>query len=426
MTQSAELYARAINIIPGGVNSPVRAFGGVGGNPLFFKGGEGAYLTDVDHKRYIDYVGSWGPLILGHAHPSVVTAVKNAAENGLSFGASTEIEIKIAKKISTLMPSIEKIRMVNSGTEACMSAIRLARGYTKRNKIIKFIGCYHGHTDSLLVQAGSGGATFNVPNSAGVPQSFTEHTLLADFNDLSQVAKLYEEHGKDIAAIIVEPVAGNMGLVEPAPEFLQGLRDFCTHNGSVLIFDEVMTGFRVALGGAQERYGITPDLTTLAKVIGGGMPVGAFGGRANIMNHLAPDGDVYQAGTLSGNPVAMAAGLAQLNLISEEGYFERLETSTTILAEAIKDLAAESNIPLQVPHVGSMFCLFFTENQDIRNFDDVKACDEKRFQAFFHALLSEGVYIAPSAFESAFMSSAHGPFEIEQTLISMERAFKSL
>lgn len=426
MAHSADLYAQAQQVIPNGVNSPVRAFGGVGGNPLFFKKGEGAYLVDADNKRYIDYVGSWGPLILGHAHPKVVRAVKKAIDNGLSFGASTEVEITLARKIIKLMPSIEKIRMVSSGTEACMSAIRLARGYTKRDKIIKFVGCYHGHADSLLVQAGSGGATFNIPNSAGVPQSFTEHTLLADFNNLEQVAKLYKEHGKDIAAIIVEPVAGNMGMVLPQPEFLQGLRDICNHHGSVLIFDEVMTGFRVALGGAQEHYKITPDLTTLAKVIGGGMPVGAFGGRADIMDCIAPQGDVYQAGTLSGNPIAMTAGLAQLELISEEGYFDRLASSTNILVEAIRELANKYDRPVYAPALGSMFCLFFTTQQEVTNFDEAKACDGERFKQFFHSLLGEGVYLAPSAFESAFVSSAHGPYEIEQTLIAMEHAFKSL
>ena len=426
MTQSAELYKRAQQLIPGGVNSPVRAFLGVGGDPLFFKRGEGAYLIDVDDKRYIDYVGSWGPLITGHAHPTIVKAVKKAVENGLSFGASTEIEITLAKKITTLMPSIEKIRMVSSGTEACMSAIRLARGFTKRSKILKFIGCYHGHTDSLLVQAGSGGATFNIPNSAGVPTSFTEHTLLADFNNLAQVTELYQRYGHDIAAIIVEPIAGNMGLVLPEPAFLQGLRDLCTQHDSLLIFDEVMTGFRVALGGAQELYNIKPDLTTLAKVIGAGLPVGAFGGRADIMDHLAPLGDVYQAGTLSGNPVAMAAGLAQLELISTQHFFKHLNSSTHMLVDAIKSLAQHYHIPLQVPSIGSMFGLFFTENSNITCFKEVKMCNQQRFQKFFHVLLQHGIYIAPSAFESAFMSSAHGPYEIEQTLVGIEHALQSL
>lgn len=425
MTNSKRLYDQAQKIIPGGVNSPVRAFRGVGGEPLFIKSGRGAYLIDADGKEYIDYVGSWGPLVSGHAHPYVLEKVTAALQNGLSFGAPTEIEVQLAQKVCELVPSIEMIRFVNSGTEATMSAIRLARGYTKRDKIIKFVGCYHGHADSLLVAAGSGALTLGVPSSAGVPASIAQHTLVAEYNNLDEVAALFSQYGSDIACIIVEPVAGNMNCVLPQPGFLQGLRDLCDRYGSVLIFDEVMTGFRVALGGAQAHYGITPDLTTLGKVIGGGFPVGAFGGRADIMQTIAPLGPVYQAGTLSGNPIAMTSGLAQLELITQPDFYEQLTAKTVKLTQGLMKAAQASGIPLYTNAIGSMFGLFFTDIQEIKSEADAKRCDLALFKRFFHEMLSHGVYLAPSAYEAGFMSSAHGDVEINKTIQAAEKVFAS-
>ena len=427
MNQSEHLYQQALRHIPGGVNSPVRAFNGVGGTPVFVRSAKGAYIEDADGKRYIDYVGSWGPMILGHAHPEVVKAVSDCLQNGLSFGAPTAIEIQLAKKVCQLMPSIEMVRMVSSGTEATMSAIRLARGFTKRDKIIKFNGCYHGHADFLLVAAGSGALTLGVPSSAGVPESIAQHTLIAEYNRLDTVEALFKNWGDDVAAIILEPVAGNMNCVPPTQEFLQGLRDLCTHYGAVLIFDEVMTGFRVAMGGAQALYGIKPDLTTLGKVIGGGMPVGAFGGRADIMRCIAPLGPVYQAGTLSGNPVAMTAGLKTLEVLESDAKFhEKLTETTRRLMSGLEERAGQANIPLRTTMVGGMFGMYFTEAEQIRTFADVKTSDVLRFQKFFHGMLAEGVYLAPSAFEAGFTSSAHGDIEINKTLDAASKIFKLL
>lgn len=427
MTKSQSLFQQAKQSIPGGVNSPVRAFTGVGGDPIFFKSANGAYLTDEDNREYVDYVGSWGPMILGHAHPKVLAAVSACLQNGLSFGAPTAIEIQLAEKVRELMPSVEKVRMVNSGTEATMSAIRLARGYTKRNKIIKFNGCYHGHADFLLVAAGSGALTLGVPNSAGVPESIAQHTLIAEFNRLDTVSALFEKYGDDIAGIILEPVPGNMNCILPTPGFLEGLRKLCDQYNSVLIIDEVMTGFRVALGGAQAHYGVEPDITTLGKIIGGGMPVGAFGGKAEIMNCIAPLGPVYQAGTLSGNPVAMTAGLATLELISQDPQFhEKLSNKTEQLMQGLKERAKAANIPLLTVSVGGMFGLFFTDAKAIETFVDVKQCDIERFKKFFHGMLNEGIYLAPSAYEAGFTSSAHGDKEIQKTLDAAEKVFKHL
>lgn len=426
MNYSEHLFSLAQQSIPGGVNSPVRAFRSVGGHPIFIKSGEGAYLTDVDGKKYIDYVGSWGPLIAGHAHPYILEKVTRALQNGFSFGAPTEIEIQLAKRISDLMPSIELVRFVNSGTEATMSAIRLARGFTQRNKMIKFAGCYHGHADSLLVSAGSGLLTLGIPNSAGVPESVAQHTLVANYNDLDSVNQLFKKYGDDIACVIVEPVAGNMNCVLPTPGFLEGLRTLCDQYASLLIFDEVMTGFRVSLGGAQAHYGITPDLTTLGKVIGGGFPVGGFGGRADIMRAIAPLGPVYQAGTLSGNPIAMTCGLATLDLIVAEGFYPKLAEQTQNLVEGLTNLASKMNIPFYATAIGSMFGLFFTEQNKITSLEDVKRCDTSLFNRFFHAMLREGVYLAPSAFEAGFLSSAHSPIEIDRTLQAAESAFDEL
>lgn len=426
MSRSEALFQQAQIFIPGGVNSPVRAFKGVGGSPIFFQEGHGAYLTDVDGKRYIDYVGSWGPLILGHCHPAVVEAVTQALHRGMSFGAPTELEILLAKKIISLMPAIEKIRMVNSGTEATMTAIRIARGFTQKNKIIKFNGCYHGHNDSLLAKSGSGVLTLGLPSTPGIPASITEHTIIADFNDLSTVAQVFEAYSHDVAAIIVEPIAGNMGFVLPDPGFLQGLRELCDQHQSLLIFDEVMTGFRVALGGAQALYQITPDLTTLGKVIGGGMPVGAVGGRAAVMDCLAPLGSVYQAGTLSGNPLAMAAGLATLTAVEAEGFYQNLETKAKLLIEGLTQVTQELKIPLSVGAVGGMFGFCFNPRPRVRNFQDVAASNEALFKAFYHQMLSRGVYFAPSQFEAGFVSSAHGNVEIEQTIDAAAAALKDL
>ncbi|NIM27402.1 MAG: glutamate-1-semialdehyde 2,1-aminomutase [Gammaproteobacteria bacterium] len=426
MNRSASLFARARQHIPGGVNSPVRAFRAVGGEPIFFERGEGAYLIDADGRRYVDYVGSWGPMIAGHAHPEVVRAVQEAAARGLGFGAPTAIETEMADTLCTLMPAMEQVRMVNSGTEATMSAIRLARGFTGRDAIVKFEGCYHGHADSLLVKAGSGALTLGVPTSPGVPADLAAHTLTLDFNDAAQVEEAFAEHGERIAAVIVEPVAGNMNCVPPLPGFLATLRSCCDNHGSLLIFDEVMTGFRVALGGAQALYGVKPDLTTLGKVIGGGMPVGAFGGRADVMAHLAPLGPVYQAGTLSGNPVAMAAGLANLRLVQEDGFFARLGAAAEHLSAGLVARARAAGVALTSNQVGGMFGVFFTAEDAISNFRQVMACDQARFVAFFHGMLDEGVYLAPSAFEAGFVSSAHDEAAIAATLDAAERVFATL
>jgi glutamate-1-semialdehyde 2,1-aminomutase len=416
MKQSHELFVRAQQRIPGGVNSPVRAFKGVGGEPVFFARGAGAYLYDEDGRQYIDYVGSWGPMILGHAHPAVTAAVQAAVEKSLSFGAPTRIEIEMAELLCQLVPSMDKVRLVSSGTEATMSAIRLARGYTGRDKIVKFEGCYHGHADSLLVKAGSGALTLGVPTSPGVPKDVAQHTLTLAYNDIAQVRAAFDRHGKDIACLIVEPVAGNMNCIPPVDGFLQGLRALCDAHGAVLIFDEVMTGFRVGLHGAQGVYGVRPDLTTLGKVIGGGLPVGAFGGRAEIMARVAPEGPVYQAGTLSGNPVALAAGLATLKEISRPGFFDALAARTTALVEGIKERAHAADVPLAARAVGGMFGVFFTDEPIPSHFTQVMACDVERFRKFFHGMLEEGVYLAPSAFEAGFVSAAHSEADIAVTL----------
>ncbi len=425
MTRSQSLFEQAQGVIVGGVNSPVRAFRGVGGTPIFFERGEGAYLYDVDGRRYVDYVNTWGPAVLGHAHPEVVAAVQQAAARGLSFGAPTEIEVRMAQTLLQLVPSLEMVRMVNSGTEATMSALRLARGYTGRDKIIKFEGCYHGHADALLVKAGSGALTLGVPSSAGVPAAATADTLTATYNDLESVREAFSRHEGQIAAVIVEPVAGNMNCVPPVPGFLEGLRSLCDQHGAVLIFDEVMSGFRVALGGAQARYGVRPDLTCLGKVVGGGMPVGAFGGRREIMEQLAPLGPVYQAGTLSGNPLAMAAGLATLEALARPGVFAALEAATAKLAEGLREAAKASGVPVVVNQVGSMFGLFFTSAAAVTSYSDVMACDVQAFTRFFHAMLAEGVYLAPSAFEAGFVSTAHDEAAIAHTLEAAARAFKA-
>ncbi|MDP0173859.1 glutamate-1-semialdehyde 2,1-aminomutase [Glaesserella parasuis] len=416
MTTSQSLFEKAQRVIPGGVNSPVRAFKGVGGTPVFIDSAKGAYITDSEGKRYIDYVGSWGPMVLGHNHPAIIEAVLKAVPNGLSFGAPTAIEIKLAELVCELVPSIEMVRMVSSGTEATMSAIRLARGYTKRDKIIKFEGCYHGHSDSLLVKAGSGALTLGQPSSPGVPEDFAKHTLTCEYNNLASVKQAFEQYPNDIACLIIEPVAGNMNCIPPKEGFLQGLRELCTQYGAVFIIDEVMTGFRVALGGAQSYYGVTPDLTTLGKIIGGGMPVGAFGGKKEIMEFIAPTGLVYQAGTLSGNPIAMSAGLACLTELSKAGNERLLAEKTKTLAEGFKALADKHGIPMTVQYVGGMFGLFFTEQAKIESYQDVMKCDVKAFNTFFHKMLEKGVYLAPSAFEAGFMSLAHSYEDIAYTL----------
>lgn len=420
MSNSHALFLQAQSVIPGGVNSPVRAFKGVGGEPIFFKQGKGAYLVDVDDRHYIDYVGSWGPLILGHCAPSVVDAVSRVLHQGMSFGAPTELEVRLAEKIIELMPAIEQVRMVNSGTEATMTAIRLARGYTGKNKIIKFNGCYHGHNDSLLVKAGSGLLTLGIPATPGIPASITEHTLTADFNDLEQTARLMEQFAGDVAAIIVEPVAGNMGFVLPKPKFLQGLRQLCDTYKSVLIFDEVMTGFRVGLGGAQQVFKITPDLTTLGKIIGGGMPVGAIGGKADIMSHLAPQGPIYQAGTLSGNPLAMAAGLATLQEIAKPGFYEQLSLTTSQLVKGLQQVTADRGIPFFAASLGGMFGFCFNDKSSIDNYTDVAASNESLFKQFFHGMLKKGIYFAPSMYEAGFVSSAHAEEELKLTHLAAE------
>ena len=420
------LFNAAKKVIPGGVNSPVRAYKAVGGTPVFIDHAHGAYIYDTDGKEYIDYVCSWGPMILGHADPLVVAAVQAAAGQGLSFGAPTTMETKLAELICSAVASIEQVRMVNSGTEATMSAIRLARGFTGRDKIIKFEGCYHGHADGLLVKAGSGALTLGVPTSPGVPAAMAEHTLTLEFNNLEQVTTVFDEVGEQLAAVIVEPVAGNMNCVPPKPGFLGGLRNLCDQYNTVLIFDEVMTGFRVAAAGAQTLYSVTPDLTTLGKVVGGGLPVGAFGGRAEIMAHLAPQGAVYQAGTLSGNPLAMAAGIATVQQVLEVGFYERLGERLDRLIEGLRSVASDTDIPLTTNHVGTMFGLFFTEADTVSSFADVMACDTVRFGRFFHGMLEEGIYLAPSAFEAGFISSAHGNSEIDRTLESARGVLKTL
>ncbi|MGD2140877.1 MAG: glutamate-1-semialdehyde 2,1-aminomutase [Burkholderiales bacterium] len=421
-SSNQEIFDRSREIIPGGVNSPVRAFGSVGGTPPIIARGSGARIWDVEGKEYIDYVGSWGPLILGHAHRQVVEAVQVAAASGLSFGAPTASELEMAQLITSTVPSVEQVRLVSSGTEATMSAIRLARGFTGRSKIVKFEGCYHGHADALLVKAGSGALTFGQPSSAGVPPEVTAHTLVLDYNDSEMLTTAFRENGEDIAAVIVEPVAGNMNLVKAQPEFLQAMRALCTQHGAVLIFDEVMTGFRVGLQGAQGLYGITPDLTTLGKVIGGGMPVGAFGGRREIMQKIAPLGPVYQAGTLSGNPVAVAAGLATLKLVSAPGFFEDLAATAERLVEGLNRIAREEKQDFSAQSVGGMFGLYFRAEAP-RTFNQVMEADRDAFNRFFHHMLDSGVAIAPSAFEAGFVSAAHGQDELDQTFAAARQAF---
>ncbi|MBO1270353.1 glutamate-1-semialdehyde 2,1-aminomutase [Shewanella sp. 4t3-1-2LB] len=426
MTRSEDLFEQAKQTIPGGVNSPVRAFNGVGGTPLFIDKADGAYIYDADGKAYVDYVGSWGPMILGHNHPKIREAVLNAVANGLSFGAPTALEVKMALKVKAMVPSIEQVRMVSSGTEATMSAIRLARGFTKRDKILKFEGCYHGHADCLLVKAGSGALTMGQPSSPGIPEDFAKHTLTAEYNNLDSVKALFEQYPNEIACIIVEPVAGNMNCVPPQPGFLQGLRAICDDYQALLIIDEVMTGFRVSKGGAQGYYGVTPDLTTLGKVIGGGMPVGAFGGRKDVMQYVAPTGPVYQAGTLSGNPIAMSAGLAQLEALCEPGIYEALAEKTKRVAEGIKAAAAKHGIAMAVNYVGGMFGLFFTDAPEVTNFAQVTQCNVEQFKVFYHGMLDEGVYLAPSAFEAGFLSMAHGEQEIAATLAAADKVFAKM
>jgi len=426
MSKSESLFTQAQALIPGGVNSPVRAFSGVGGVPLFIERADGAFLFDADGKAYIDYVGSWGPMVLGHNNAEIRNAVIEAAQRGLSFGAPTEMEVKMAELVTGLVPSMDMVRMVNSGTEATMSAIRLARGFTHRDKIVKFEGCYHGHADCLLVKAGSGALTLGQPNSPGVPADFAKHTLTCTYNDLDSVRAAFEQFPDDIACIIVEPVAGNMNCVPPLPEFLPGLRAICDEFGALLIIDEVMTGFRVALGGAQEYYDVVPDLTCLGKIIGGGMPVGAFGGRREVMDALAPTGPVYQAGTLSGNPIAMAAGIACLTQVAQPGVHQTLNELTTRLADGLMDAARKENIPFVVNHVGGMFGLFFTEAETVTCYQDVMQCNVERFKKFFHLMLEEGVYLAPSAFEAGFMSLAHSQEDIQRTISAARRCFAKL
>lgn len=422
----ADQFKQAQKHIPGGVNSPVRAFKGVGGDPIFIDRAAGAYTWDTDGKKYIDYVGSWGPMILGHAHPEVIQAVKDSADKGLSFGAPTVIETEMADRICEIVPSMDMVRMVSSGTEATMSAIRLARGFTGRDTIVKFEGCYHGHSDSLLVKAGSGALTLGVPSSPGVPAGLAEHTMTLTYNDADQVREAFKQQGDKIACIIVEPVAGNMNCIPPLPGFLETLREVCDEYGSVLIFDEVMTGFRTALGGAQSIYDIKPDMTTLGKVIGGGMPVGAFGGRLDIMNHLAPLGPVYQAGTLSGNPAAMAAGLKTLELISAPGFFDSLATKVNTLVDGIVAKAQAAGIPMTSNTVGGMFGLFFTDADKVSNFEQVTQCDVERFQKFFHGMLNEGVYLAPSAYEAGFVSLMHSDEDIQNSINAAEKVLGTL
>jgi glutamate-1-semialdehyde 2,1-aminomutase len=420
------LFDEACKYIPGGVNSPVRAFRGVGGEPIFIAKARGPHVWSADGRRYIDYVGSWGPMILGHAHPAVIEAVQQKAADGLSFGAPTQIETELAATICALMPSIELVRMVSSGTEATMSAIRLARGCTGRDKLIKFEGCYHGHSDSLLIKAGSGALTLGVPTSPGVPAELAAHTITLSYNDISQLCAAFAQLGSQIACAIVEPVAGNMNCIPPEPGFLETLREECTRHGAVLIFDEVMTGFRVARGGAQQLYGITPDLTTLGKIVGGGMPVGAFGGRREIMQHIAPLGPVYQAGTLSGNPVAMAAGLATLRGLGSDDFYPRLARATEHLVAGLREAARAANVPMTTNHVCGMFGLFFTSAPRVTSYAEATRCDVERFKRFFHGMLDAGIYLAPSAFEAGFVSAAHGDAEIDATIAAARDVLRRL
>jgi glutamate-1-semialdehyde 2,1-aminomutase len=422
-TKSEQLYAEALNYIPGGVNSPVRAFRAVGGQPFFVHRAAGARVQDVDGKEYVDYVGTWGPAILGHAHPPIIQAVKDAAEHGTSFGIPNPFEVTMAKLVCAAVPSVQKVRMCNSGTEATMSAIRLARGFTKRDKIIKFDGCYHGHADSLLVKAGSGALTFGQPDSAGVPASFTQHTMVLPFNEVEAVRAAFSAHPDQIAGIILEPVPGNAGLYLPRPGYLEALREITREHGALLIFDEVMTGFRLAYGGAQERFGITPDLSCFGKIIGGGLPVGAFGGRSEIMDLLAPLGPVYQAGTLSGNPVAMAAGIAALEELSKGDAYGKLEKLGEQLESGMNEAARKAGVPVQLNRIGSMFCAYFTD-QPVHNLSDAMKCDRKRFAKYFHGMLAEGVYLAPSQFEAGFISAAHTPSDLEQTVTAATKVLK--
>ena len=426
MTSSKDLITRARVHIPGGVNSPVRAFNGVGGDPVFFERAEGPFLYDVEGRAYIDYVGSWGPAITGHAHPEIIEAVQQAASRGLSFGAPCPAEVDMAERLCGIVPGLEMVRMVNSGTEATMSAVRVARAATGRDCIVKFEGCYHGHADGFLVKAGSGALTLGVPTSPGVPGAVADLTVTLPYNDLDSVAECLQAQGGEIAAIIVEPVAGNMNCIPPAPGYLDGLRELCDAHGCLLIFDEVMTGFRVALGGAQGLYGVTPDLSTFGKVIGGGMPVGAFGGKREYMEQVAPSGPVYQAGTLSGNPVAMAAGLANLALISRDGFFEELTATTAALLEGLRAAAAAAGVPVRTTQAGGMFGLFFTDAERVVNFEQAGACDVKAFRAFYHHMLERGVYLAPSAFEAGFVSSAHRDEHIETTVAAARESFERL
>jgi glutamate-1-semialdehyde 2,1-aminomutase len=426
MTRSQELFQLAQQYIPGGVNSPVRAFRGVGGDPLFIHSAKDAYITDEDGKQYIDYVGSWGPMILGHANPEILAAVQDMCQKGLSFGAPTAIEVNMAEKINQLMPAVEMVRMVNSGTEATLSAIRLARAFTHRDKILKFNGCYHGHSDSLLIKSGSGVLTLGIPDSPGVPPDLAQHTISIPFNDITAVEQVFAQYGQSIAAIIVEPIACNMNCVLPDANFLLALRNICDKYHSLLIFDEVITGFRVALGGAQALYKVTPDLTTLGKIIGGGMPVGAFGGKRKIMELLAPLGSVYQAGTLSGNPVAMAAGLTTLNALIKPGVYEQLTRITSTLANGFKELAQRAQIPLCVQYTTGLFGLFFITKDRVRSYEDVKQCNIDRFKQFFHGMLDEGIYLAPSAYEAGFTSLAHTDADIDKTLNCAERVFAEM
>jgi len=424
-SRSSQLFQQALQSIPGGVNSPVRAFRSVGSDPLFIKKAAGPYIYDEDGNSFVDYVGSWGPMILGHCHPQVVAAIKGAVDNGASFGAPTELEITLAEMVIEAVPSIEMVRMVSSGTEATMSAIRLARGYTGRDNIIKFSGCYHGHSDSLLVKAGSGAATFGVPDSPGVPADFARHTLTATYNDIESVKALVAANPASVACIIVEPVAGNMGTVPPQPGFLEGLRELCTQEGIVLIFDEVMSGFRVAYGGAQEVYGVTPDMTTLGKIIGGGLPVGAFGGKKEIMSKLSPAGGIYQAGTLSGNPLAMTAGIETLKLLKQDGFYQKLEEKSAFVAEGIAKAAKDAGFPLYSTRVGSMFCAFFSK-APVYDWDSAAVCDTAAFAKYFRLMLEEGVYLAPSQFETAFVGASHSQQDLEKTVAAAAKCFKAL
>ena len=426
MSKSEQLFAEAQKHIPGGVNSPVRAFKGVGGTPVFVKRAKGAYIWDEDDKQYTDYVGSWGPMLFGHNYAPVIDAVREGLEFGLSFGAPTAIETEMANMICDMVPSMDLVRMVSSGTEATMSAIRLARGYTGRDKIVKFEGCYHGHSDSLLVKAGSGALTLGEPNSPGVPAALAEHTITLQYNDIENVKAAFAEVGKDVACIIVEPVAGNMNCITPVEGFLEGLREVCDQYGTVLIFDEVMTGFRVARGGAQELYNVNADLVTLGKIIGGGMPVGAFGGKREIMEQIAPLGPVYQAGTLSGNPLAMRAGLAMLNAMKREGLYEELSAKTEYLTEGMRAVAAKHGVALSTVSVGGMFGIFFTDKERVTSFAEATTCDLEAFKKFFHLMLDEGVYLAPSAYEAGFVSAAHTEADLDNTIAAAERAFAKL